>query len=46
VPEIARRDPALGERLALLDALRTDDARVRGLAADLLSERLANPSPA
>ena len=46
VPEIARRDPALAARLALVDALRTGDTRVRGLAADLLSERLANPSQA
>jgi hypothetical protein len=39
--EIARRDPALGERLALVDALRLGDARVRGLAANLLRARLA-----
>jgi len=44
-PEIARRDPALAERLALVDALRLGDARVRGLAADLLRARLA-PTPA
>lgn len=40
VPEAARRDPALGERLALLDALRIGDARVRGVAARLLADRL------
>ena len=39
-PEIARRDPALAERLALVDALRLGDARVRGLAAKLLRRRL------
>ena len=39
-PEITRRDPALAERLALVDALRLGDARVRGLAAKLLHERL------
>lgn len=32
VPAAARREPALGERLALFDALRLNDARVRGLA--------------
>ena len=36
VPEVARRNPALGERLALLDALRLGDARVRTLARDAL----------
>jgi hypothetical protein len=46
VPEIARRDPALGERLALVDALRMGDARVRGLAADVLSRRLADTAAA
>ncbi|HEY4895656.1 MAG TPA: hypothetical protein VII01_06165 [Solirubrobacteraceae bacterium] len=40
-PEIARRDPALAERLALIDALRLGDARVRGLAGKLLRERLS-----
>jgi hypothetical protein len=39
-PAISRRDPALAERLALVDALRAGDARVRGLAAKLLRERL------
>lgn len=40
-PEIARRDPELAERLALLDAIRTGDARIRNLAIELLSGRLA-----
>ena len=38
--EIARRAPALAERLALVDALRLGDVRVRELAARLLHERL------
>lgn len=46
VPKIARRDPALGERRALVDALRIGEARVRHVAADLLAERLASPSAA
>ena len=40
VPEAARRDPQLGEGLALVDALRLGDARIRGVAAELLSKRL------
>jgi len=44
-PDIAQRDPDLGEMLALVDALRLDDARVRGLASELLIERLGSPSP-
>lgn len=40
--EIARRDPALAERLALVDALRLGDARTRRLAAELLHKRLTN----
>lgn len=40
VPEAARRDPALGERLALVDALRVGDARAREVASRLLVERL------
>lgn len=39
-PEAARHDPALAERLALIDALRIGDGRVRSLAARLLSESL------
>ena len=38
--QISRRDPELAERLALVDGLRLGDARVRGLAAKLLGERL------
>jgi DNA-binding transcriptional MocR family regulator len=41
-PEISRRDPALGERLALVDGLRLGDARVRSLAERLLRERLGS----
>jgi len=44
--EIARRDPALGERLFLVDALRGGDARICGLAADMLGERLTRPAAA
>jgi hypothetical protein len=40
VPDIALHDQVLGEDLALVDALRLGDARVRGLAADLLRDRL------
>jgi hypothetical protein len=47
VPEIARRDRELGEALALVDAIRTGDARVSALGAELLSDRLvAAPIPA
>lgn len=46
-PELARRDPGLAERLALIDAIRMGDARVRQLAAELLGRRLVNaPAPA
>jgi DNA-binding transcriptional MocR family regulator len=47
VPDAASRDEALRERLALVDALRLGDARLRGLAAELLAERLipAPPDP-
>lgn len=41
VPELARRDPELAESLALVDAIRMGNARVRGLAAKLLGQRLA-----
>ena len=41
VPEAAGRNPALGELLALFDALRAGSARERALAATLLDERLA-----
>jgi len=46
VPEAARHDPALGEGLALVDALRLGDARIRGVAAELLTKRLGQPAPA
>ncbi|MBK5249525.1 MAG: hypothetical protein JJE50_08850 [Actinomycetales bacterium] len=38
--EAARRDPELGERLALVDALRAGDARIRGVAKELLLAKL------
>lgn len=41
VPHAARRDPALYELLALVDALRGGRARERRLAADELRRRLA-----
>ena len=46
VPELGRRDPELAERLALIDAIRMGDARVRGLATKLLAQRLAPPAAA
>jgi hypothetical protein len=46
VPDLARRDPDLAERLALVDAIRMGDARVRGLATKLLGQRLALPTAA
>ena len=46
VPELARRDPELADRLALLDAIRMGDARIRGLAAKLLRRRIARASAA
>ena len=42
--EAARRDPALGERLALLDALRLGGPRIKAEAAELLVPRLLPPS--
>jgi hypothetical protein len=41
-PEISRRDPALTELLTLTDGLRLGDARVRGLAEELLRARLGS----
>jgi hypothetical protein len=41
--EASARDPALGERLALVDALRAGGPRIKGLAAELLIPRLAPP---
>ena len=40
VPRLARRDPELGEWLALLDGIRLGDARVRKLASRHLAGRL------
>ncbi len=46
-PRVARKDPAIAEELALLDAIRVGgDARVRGLAAEELAKRLRAPAPA
>jgi hypothetical protein len=44
VVEAAKRDPALREQLALVDAIRIGDARIRGLAAEMLGERLGRVS--
>jgi hypothetical protein len=44
VPGLAQRDPDLAERLALIDAIRMGDPRIRSLAAELLSRRLARPT--
>ena len=40
----ARQDPELGELLALADALRLGDARIRAVAAELISHRLQQPT--
>ena len=45
VVSLARADPEMYELLALIDALRIGDARTRGLAAELLGERIRT-SPA
>lgn len=39
--EIARHDPALAELIAIVDALRLGDARLREVAAKMLRRRLA-----
>jgi hypothetical protein len=44
VVEAAKRDPLLREQLTLVDAIRIGDARIRGLAAEMLSERLGSVS--
>lgn len=44
VVEAAKRDPVLREQLALVDAIRIGDARVRGLAAEMLAERIGSIS--
>ena len=46
VPGLAQRDPDLAERLALVDAIRMGDARIRNLAAELLGQRLARRAAA
>jgi hypothetical protein len=43
--QLARSDPQLAGDLALIDALRLGDGRVRSLAAKLLSRRLRNADP-
>jgi hypothetical protein len=40
VPEISRHDLALTDLLVLIDGIRLGDARVRGVAEELLRERL------
>jgi len=45
-PEISRRDPALSELLTLTDGLRAGDARVRGIAEELLRARLGRVTAA
>lgn len=40
VPDAVRRDPPLGELLALFDSIRLGDARERSLAGDLLEQRV------
>ncbi len=40
VPRAALQDPGVWRRLALVDALRIGDARVRNLAADAIGEEL------
>lgn len=40
VPDVAQDDPELAERLALVDAIRMGDARIRGIAAEELERRL------
>jgi hypothetical protein len=42
VPELALGDNELGERLALVDAIRAGDARIRRLAEEALIDRLRN----
>jgi hypothetical protein len=43
VVEASGRDPALAELLALVDAIRLGDARIRNVASDLLADRLRQP---
>lgn len=41
VPDAARRDPRLWEMLALFDAIRVGSPRERGLAGEMLEQRIA-----
>ncbi len=43
VPELARRDGELAEALALIDAIRLGNGRIRSLASKRLSERVSDP---
>jgi DNA-binding transcriptional MocR family regulator len=45
-PDISRRDRALTELLALTDGIRLGDARVRGIAEELLRARLGSAAVA
>ncbi len=45
VPSAARDDPYLAELLTLVDAVRIGDARVRGVASELLSARIRAAQP-
>jgi hypothetical protein len=44
--ELARSDPWMYDMLALIDGIRLGDARVRGVARELLHERLARAAAA
>lgn len=46
VPAVARKDREIAEQLALLDAVRLGDGRVRSLAAEELGKRLRSPASA
>ncbi|HEY7831850.1 MAG TPA: hypothetical protein VIC06_14905 [Solirubrobacteraceae bacterium] len=46
VVSLARADPEMYELLALVDALRVGDARTRGVAAELLRERIRTSAAA
>jgi len=46
VPELARRDRELAELLALIDAIRLGDGRIRSLASKGLSERVSKKATA
>lgn len=45
VPDAVRRDPRLGELLALFDSIRLGDARERGLAGELLERGIVGGDP-